>query len=68
MKTTMLEEAEWSDKFFNGDWSPSLNLDQFLDDDASDYLVSEAAREFLLLFPSCPFNEDWLVKNYLRRV
>lgn len=60
--------AEWSDRFFNGDWTPALTLEQYQEDAAADYLTREAAREFLRIHPDCPYNEDWLVRDYLRRL
>ena len=64
----MLDAAGWSDRFFNGDWTPHLTLEQYQDEQAAEFLVSEAAREFLRLFPDCPYNEGWLVRDYLRRL
>ena len=64
----MLHAAEWSDKFFNGDWSPSLEMEHYGNSVAADFIVRESAREFLRLFPRCPADEDWLVADFLKRV
>lgn len=55
----MRDRYYWSDRFFNGDWTPtSMNEPE----------IRKCAKEFLRLFPECPFDENWLVAEFLRRV
>lgn len=73
---------QWSDNFFNyvpaeqaiGDFykneSGDLDLDALPDYDEEKMaaLLRPAAVTFLEVNPDCPFDADWLVKDFIRRM
>jgi len=56
----LMQSANWSDRFFNGDWVP--------DNPRDGEKLREAAAEFLRLFPDCPYTANWLVADFLKRL
>lgn len=52
--------AEWSDKFFNFDDAFGCGRDE--------EMLHKAAQSFLRLHPECPYDEAWLIRDYLKRL
>lgn len=58
----MMLSAHWSDRFFNFD---DINYSDRYD---GEEVLRDDAEHFLKLNPDCPFDADWLVRDYLRRL
>lgn len=65
----MLNEAEWSDKFFNyvpAEQAYSINLIEH--EELQRQALEDVAVMFLEVNPDCPYDKLYLAKDFLRRI
>lgn len=69
---TIMEAAEWSDRFFNCEASTTASEFAFADDGPGQEKLAEvlqvAAGEFLKEWATCPMTADQLVADFMDRL
>jgi hypothetical protein len=68
----MFESAHWSDMFFNyvpaeqaySEWVSNPDIEE----DEKEALLLEQAKQFLQTNPDCPYDANWLVKDFIKRL
>jgi hypothetical protein len=65
MMDELIRQGRWSDAFFNFDDAVYPN-DKSREEAEQD--IRDAAASFLRLHPDCPYDAEWLVKDYFKRL